>query len=70
MSGQKTTLADQYNSNQFQAYMVVTLFAMITVMVVDRIFYGSHAHSHAQINRPDKPDDANVQEQPKETTVD
>lgn len=62
MSGQKTTLADQYNSNQFQSYMVITLFIMITIMVIDRIFYGSHA----QLNKNDKPADK-VQEQPKET---
>ena len=53
MSGQKTTLADQYNSNQFQSYMVITLFVMITIMVIDRIFYGSHAQLTKYDKKPD-----------------
>jgi hypothetical protein len=34
----------------FQAYMVITLFVMIAIMVIDRIMYASHA----QLNKNEK----------------
>ena len=41
--------------------MVITLFVMIAIMVIDRIFYGSHA----QLNKHDRPAEI-AKDQPKE----
>ena len=43
MEGNKSDIATQFSSNQYSAKMVILLIVMIGIMVVDRVFYSTHA---------------------------
>lgn len=43
MQGNESDIATQFASNSYSSNMVILLIVMITVMIVDRVFYSTHA---------------------------
>ena len=43
MQGNESDITTQFSSNQISSEMVLVVIAMMLVMIVDRIFYSTHA---------------------------